>query len=214
MRSVVHVVRSPNGSWDVRTSAGAVIARHVSEIDAWQAARAAAGRLAADLVFHRDDGPATIEVFGEPPRQAAQADPPVTRPAIRSRQTRRRLILLVEDLLDAREMYAEYLSYSGFGVVTAINGHEAVRVARLLRPDVILMDVRLPGMDGLEATADLKADPELAHIPVVAITADSSHEISARAMAVGCAAFIVKPAFPDEVERRIRWVLGDEQSDV
>ena len=78
------------------------------------------------------------------------------------------LILLVDDLLDARELYAQYLTYAGFSVVTAINGHEAVRLAELLHPDLILMDIRLPGMDGLEATSDLKANPAVADIPVVA----------------------------------------------
>ena len=122
--------------------------------------------------------------------------------------SRRHLILLVEDLLDARELYAEYLNYAGFSVVTAINGHEAIRLARMLRPDLILMDIRMPGMDGLEATADLKADPALAHIPIVAMTADPSTEISERAMAAGCAAFISKPVLPDEVAREITRVLA------
>jgi two-component system cell cycle response regulator DivK len=120
---------------------------------------------------------------------------------------KRYLILLVEDMIDARELYAEYLTYTGYSVVTAINGHEAIRLARLLRPDLILMDIRLPGMDGLEATTDLKADADLRHIPVVAITADPSGELSARALAVGCAAFISKPATPDLVAREISRVL-------
>jgi CheY-like chemotaxis protein len=122
-------------------------------------------------------------------------------------KAQRRLILLVEDMLDARELYAEYLAYTGFSVVTAINGHEAVSLARMLKPDLILMDMRLPGMDGLEATADLKHDPELAHIPVVAITADPSASMSDRAMAAGCTEFIAKPALPDEVARTITRIL-------
>jgi CheY-like chemotaxis protein len=124
----------------------------------------------------------------------------------------RSLILLVEDLLDARELYAEYLNYAGFSVVTAINGHEAVRLTRLLQPDLILMDLRMPGMDGLEATADLKSDPAVAHIPIVAITADPSVEISEKALAAGCAAFISKPALPDEVAREINRVLNASRS--
>jgi two-component system cell cycle response regulator DivK len=130
-------------------------------------------------------------------------------PSETTRGSRRQLILLVEDLLDARELYAEYLNYAGFSVVTAINGHEAVRLARMLRPDLILMDIRMPGMDGLEATADLKADAELAHIPVIAMTADPSSEISERAMAAGCSGFIAKPVLPDEVAREISRVLAD-----
>jgi two-component system, cell cycle response regulator DivK len=121
---------------------------------------------------------------------------------------RKPLILLVEDMLDARELYAEYLAYDGFSVVTAINGHEAIGLARLLRPDLILMDIRLPGMDGLEATADIKSDPQLSHIPVVAITADSSNDISERARRAGCSAIIFKPVLPDEVVRQISAVLA------
>jgi CheY-like chemotaxis protein len=131
------------------------------------------------------------------------SDPSDSTPGAR----RRRLILLVEDLMEARELYAEYLNYAGFSVVTAINGHEAIRLARMLRPDLILMDIRMPGMDGLEATADLKADPQLARIPIVAMTADPSNEISDRAMAAGCADFISKPVLPDEIARTIARVL-------
>ncbi len=123
----------------------------------------------------------------------------------------RRLILLVEDMLDARELYAEYLAYAGFSVVTAINGHEAISLARLLRPDLILMDIRLPGMDGLEATADIKADPDLAHIPVVALTADPSSDINVRARRAGCAGVITKPVLPDEVVRKITNLLSTVQ---
>ena len=118
------------------------------------------------------------------------------------------LVLLVEDLVDARELYAQYLTYAGFSVVTAINGHEAIRLAQLLRPDIVLMDIRLPGMDGLEATADLKRQPELSHIPVVAITADPSHEMAERCLAAGCASFISKPVLPDAVAKELRAVLA------
>jgi CheY-like chemotaxis protein len=123
-------------------------------------------------------------------------------------ESRKPLVLLVEDLLDSRELYAQYLTYAGFSVVTAINGHEAIRLAQLLRPDIVLMDIRLPGMDGLEATADLKRQPELAHIPVVAITADSSREMAERCRAAGCAAFIAKPILPDAVAQQLRDVLS------
>ena len=104
-------------------------------------------------------------------------------------------------------MYAEYISYAGFSVVTAINGHQAVSLARMLHPDLILMDIAMPGMDGLEATADLKADPKFAGTPIVAITADSSYDICARARDAGCATLIAKPVFPAEVVRRIRMIL-------
>ena len=124
-----------------------------------------------------------------------------------SAHERKWLVLLVEDLLDARELYAQYLSYAGFSVATAINGHEAVALAQMLKPDLILMDIRMPGMDGLEATADLKRNPDLAHIPVVAITADPSSEIGDRCRMAGCTAFLTKPVLPDEVARQITAIL-------
>lgn len=123
-------------------------------------------------------------------------------------ETHKPLVLLVEDRVDSRELYAQYLTYAGFTVVTAINGHEAIRLAQLLRPDIILMDIRLPGMDGLEATSDLKQQPELAHIPVVAITADPSREMENRCHAAGCHSFMSKPVLPDDVARHLRAVLA------
>lgn len=122
---------------------------------------------------------------------------------------RKPLVLLVEDLVDSRELYAQYLTYAGFSVVTAINGHEAIRLAQLLRPDIILMDIRLPGMDGLEATADLKRQPELSHIPVVAITADPSKEMAARCQEAGCHSFISKPVLPNDVAQHLRNALSN-----
>lgn len=121
------------------------------------------------------------------------------------------LVLLVEDRVDSRDLYAQYLTYAGFSVVTAINGHEAIRMAQLLRPDIILMDIWLPGMDGLEATSDLKQQPELAHIPVVAMTADSSKEMENRCRAAGCHSFMSKPVLPDEVARHLRAVLANDE---
>ena len=79
------------------------------------------------------------------------------------------LILVVDDYQDAREMYAEYLQFSGFRVAEAKNGNEAVEQACSLKPDLILMDLSLPGMDGWEATRVLKADDETRHIPIVAL---------------------------------------------
>jgi two-component system, cell cycle response regulator DivK len=117
------------------------------------------------------------------------------------------LILVVEDFLDARELYAEYLTYAGFKVVTAINGHDAMRQAAFFRPDLILMDMRMPGMDGIEASTDLKASPALAGIPIIAITADPSPEVAARAVEAGCVTCLAKPILPDVLAASISRVL-------
>src|SRR4026207_858113 len=80
------------------------------------------------------------------------------------------LVLVVEDYQDAREMYAAYLSFSGYRVAEATNGIEAIEKTIELLPDIILMDLALPRMDGWEATRRLKLDERTKHIPIVALT--------------------------------------------
>src|SRR5262245_35527060 len=92
-----------------------------------------------------------------------------------------RHILLVDDFDDNREMYAEYLEYSGFRVTQASNGHEALARAFEQPPDLIVMDLSLPGMDGWEATRRLKADSRTKSIPVVALTGHALEGHSQRA---------------------------------
>src|SRR5687768_15008959 len=81
------------------------------------------------------------------------------------------LILLAEDFEDARELYRDYLEFSGFEVKTANNGREAIEQALALQPDVILMDASMPVLDGWQATRELKANPATKHIPILALTA-------------------------------------------
>jgi two-component system cell cycle response regulator DivK len=119
------------------------------------------------------------------------------------------LVLVVDDYQDAREMYAEYLKASGFRVEEARTGVEAVAKAREVKPDCILMDLSLPGIDGWEATRQLKADRSTNHIPVVAITGHASELASRDARAAGCAAFVLKPALPDAVVAEVRKALSD-----
>jgi CheY-like chemotaxis protein len=109
------------------------------------------------------------------------------------------LVLLVEDYEDAREMYRDYLTFSGFSVVTAENGDEAIEKARSLRPDLILMDLSLPSLDGWEATRRLKADPATAPIRVIALSAHAMRAEVERAAAAGCEGFIAKPCLPEEL---------------
>jgi CheY-like chemotaxis protein len=119
-------------------------------------------------------------------------------------------VLLVDDYPDAREMYTEYLEYSGFDVIQAANGMEALRQAAEQVPDIILMDLSLPVMDGWEATRRLKADPRTADIPVVALTGHALAGISDGAKKAGCDAFVTKPCLPEDLVKEIRKVLeGD-----
>jgi len=118
------------------------------------------------------------------------------------------LVLVVDDYQDAREMYAEYLKASGFRVAEARTGIEAVAKAHELQPDCILMDLSLPGIDGWEATRQLKADKSTTHIPIVAITGHTSEFASRDAQAAGCSSFVLKPALPDAVVAEVRKAMG------
>ena len=118
------------------------------------------------------------------------------------------LILVVDDYQDAREMYAEYLQFSGFRVAEARNGNEAVTQARTLRPNLILMDLSLPGMDGWEATRVLKADDTTKHIPIVALTGHALAGASEGARKAGCDSFVTKPCLPDDLVVEVRRMLN------
>ena len=118
------------------------------------------------------------------------------------------LILVVDDYQDAREMYAEYLQYSGFRVAEAKNGNEAVTQARSLKPDLILMDLSLPGMDGWEATRVLKADEATKHIPIVALTGHALAGASEGARKAGCDSFVTKPCLPDDLVVEVKRMLN------
>jgi CheY-like chemotaxis protein len=118
------------------------------------------------------------------------------------------LILIVEDFTDAREMYAEYFTFLGYRVTTAENGLEAVNKAASQRPDVILMDLSLPILDGWEATRRLKASDKTKHIPVIALTGNALAGHDERARKAGCDSYLTKPCLPESVEKEIRRVLG------
>jgi len=121
------------------------------------------------------------------------------------------LILVVDDYQDAREMYAEYLQFSGFRVAEAKNGNEAVEKAFALKPDLILMDLSLPGMDGWEATRRLKADEATRNIPVVALTGHALAGASEGAKKAGCDSFVTKPCLPDDLVVEVRRMLTVKQ---
>jgi two-component system, cell cycle response regulator DivK len=124
------------------------------------------------------------------------------------------LVLVVDDYDDAREMYAESLLVSGFRVAEAADGAQAVEMARSLSPDVILMDLSLPGIDGWEATRQLKADVRTQHIPVVALTGHALSSALEAARAAGCDRFVVKPALPDVVIEEVRRAISKKEAPV
>src|SRR4051794_27740757 len=113
------------------------------------------------------------------------------------------LILLVDGFDDAREMYSEYLTFRGYRVVTAASGEEALTLAHMERPALILMDLRMWGMDGTAAMRSLRAEPEFVGVPIVAFTAHAMRAEQDAAMLAGFDAVISKPCLPDDLVRRI-----------
>jgi two-component system cell cycle response regulator DivK len=122
------------------------------------------------------------------------------------------LVLVVDDFQDNREMYAEYLSYCGFRVIEAKNGKEAIEQAFAQSPNVIIMDLSLPVMDGWEATRRLKADGRTRSIPVIALTGHALQGHSKGALDAGCDAFVAKPCLPDQLVLEIKRMLGTSVS--
>jgi CheY-like chemotaxis protein len=118
------------------------------------------------------------------------------------------LVLVVEDYQDAREMYAAYLSFSGYRVAEATNGIEAIEKTIELMPDIILMDLALPRMDGWEATRRLKLDERTRHIPIVALTGHALAGHAEGARQAGCDAFVTKPCLPDALVAEIQRMLA------
>ena len=118
------------------------------------------------------------------------------------------LVLLVEDNAMIRDRYAEFLQISGFEVLTAADGIEALEHARRTQPDVILLDASLPRLDGWETLKALKADALTRESLVLMLTAHVFNEHRQRAAMEGADGFIAKPCLPDEVTEEVRKALA------
>ncbi len=117
------------------------------------------------------------------------------------------LVLIVDDVQDNRTVYVLFLKFSGYRVAEAENGVEALRQAEALMPDIIVMDLSLPVMDGWEATRRLKRDPRTRKIPVVVLTGHALPEHAQAAREAGCDLVITKPCLPDQLLDAIRRIL-------
>ena len=120
-------------------------------------------------------------------------------------------ILLVDDFEDGLEMYQEYLTYRGHHVVVARNGVQAVDQARRHRPDVILLDIRMPDMTGTEAMRVLRSDGSFERVPIIALTAHALDAERRAALAAGFDAVISKPCLPDELAATVEQILASRQ---
>ena len=123
------------------------------------------------------------------------------------------LVLVVDDFEDNREMFAEYLELSGFQVAQAVSGREAIERATQLVPDVILMDLSLPELDGWEATRRIKADARTGHVPVIALSGHALADHAREAKEAGCDAFLTKPCLPETLVAEVRRQLTLRASD-
>lgn len=117
-------------------------------------------------------------------------------------------VLLVEDTEDNRQMMRRLLEMSGYRVVEAINGIEAVEVANQIRPQIILMDLSLPFIDGLAATRRIRSLPGLSKVPIVAVSAHDTADFHSEALDAGCNAYITKPIDYLELEDLVNRLLA------
>ena len=116
-------------------------------------------------------------------------------------------ILIVEDHEDARQILRDMLETTDYELVEAENGEQAMAVVARQRPDLILMDIQLPILDGYEATRRIKADPALSSIPIIAVTSYALSGDEAKARAAGCDDFIPKPYSPRQLLAKVRQYL-------
>lgn len=116
-------------------------------------------------------------------------------------------ILIVEDQEDNRAILRDLLTAHGLTFIEAVNGEEGVRLAQREQPDLILMDIQLPAMDGYEATRRIKADPTSCAIPIIAVTSYALSGDDAKAKTAGCDAYVTKPFSPRQLMATVRTFL-------
>lgn len=116
-------------------------------------------------------------------------------------------VLVIEDTPDNRQIIRDLLTASGYAVAEALDGAAGVAMAVEIVPDLILMDIQLPIVDGYEATRQIKANPALAHIPIIAVTSYALSGDEAKTKAAGCDAYIAKPFSPRELLATVRKFL-------
>ena len=120
---------------------------------------------------------------------------------------KRKRILIVEDNLDLTYILLRLVENAGYDSILAVNGQEAVDMAASQQPDLILMDIMMPVMDGIEATRQIRQNPKTSSIPVIAVTAMSSVRDKERCLENGCNDYMSKPFTPSQLTAKIQQVL-------
>jgi two-component system, cell cycle response regulator DivK len=116
-------------------------------------------------------------------------------------------ILMVEDTEDNRQILRDLISNTDYELLEAVDGAEGIAMAAKHKPDLILMDIQLPVMDGYEASRRIKSNPELQHIPIIAVTSYALSGDEAKTLAAGCDGYIAKPFSPRLLLEKIREFL-------
>ena len=117
-------------------------------------------------------------------------------------------VLVVEDNYYARDIVTRRLTRYGYQVIPATNGARCLQLAHTERPDLILLDMRLPDLSGLEVAQKLRAEPDTCHIPIIAMTAYEVEESREQALAAGCEDYESKPLDFDRLMKKISLLLG------
>ena len=117
-------------------------------------------------------------------------------------------VLYIEDNYQNRRLVKRLLKQRGYEVIEAEDGLQGIAIAAREKPALILMDINLPGIDGMEATSRLKSSPDLSHIPIVAVTAAAMRGDRERIMAAGCDDYLQKPIDNDELVRTVQRFIG------
>ena len=120
-------------------------------------------------------------------------------------------VLLVEDTEDNRQMMCRLLEMSGYKVVEATNGLEAVKIANQIRPEIILMDLSLPYIDGLAATRQIRSLPGFSNVPIIAVSAHDSADFHSEALDAGCNAYITKPIDYSQLEDLVNQLVASHR---
>lgn len=120
-------------------------------------------------------------------------------------------IVIVEDEPDIRELIAFTLRFAGYEVITGNNGEEGYQLTKAERPDLVMLDVRMPKLTGYEACKRIKAEPELVDIPVIFLSAKGQENEIEQGLAAGAEEYLLKPFAPDQLVDRVKTVLAKYQ---
>lgn len=121
--------------------------------------------------------------------------------------------MVVEDDEDSLELARRLVQGIGHAVLVARDGEQGLASARSARPDLVLLDMRMPGIDGLTVVRELRRDPQLSSVPVIAVSADVGDDERAQAIAAGCDEFVGKPYRPEQLRAAIRRWLADKPTE-